>query len=98
MEAVCIWTMSLLLALYGLWITIRALQQIRNPTHVGDLGIRWFTNSIEYFTKDKGQDDLDEALTSPATVRLVAGMALCFGVGLMGIPVFLFIMVRWVQP
>ncbi len=97
-DIVCTSILLLLLALYGLWLTIRSIQQIREPTHISNLGIGWFTSLIQYFAGQKNTEELNQAYSTSINVRMAAGCALATGIMLMALPLFVYIMVRWILP
>lgn len=87
--AICIF---FLMFIYGIWLTYRSLRQIRQPTHIRDLGIGWFVKVLEGFSQQTDVDDLQEALSNPVSVRLAAGCMMLAGVFVIGISVVAWIL------
>ena len=97
-DIICGGSMLLLLALYGLWITIKAMKQIREPTHIRDLGMGWFVSLVTTFTGQEDASELDRSFSTPVNVRLAAGCTLIAGVSMLAVPIVVWILVSWVLP
>jgi hypothetical protein len=100
-DAICATGIFIFMFLYGAWLTIKAMRQIREPTHVRDLGIGWLVNLSEGFARKmnaENADDLDQTLALPGMVRLAAVFTLGAGVAMMMMPFVAWILVRWVLP
>ncbi len=86
----------LLMAAYGLWLTIKALKQIREPTHVRELGIGWGIDLMETFSGGAQKNEIDQALSTPIIVRLASGCILMVGIAMLFMPIMAYILVRWI--
>lgn len=84
MDSICGGTLLIFLVGYGIWLSMNAWRQLRNPTSIHSLGISWFTNLVIAFASEENRDNLDNYLHLESTIRSVARYALIAG--------FLFIM------
>lgn len=87
--AICIF---FLMFIYGIWLTYRSVRQIRQPTHIQDIGIGWFVKMLEGFSQQADVDNCHKVFSNPASVRLVAGCVMLAGVTMIGISVVAWIL------
>lgn len=98
-DTICATIIFVFMFLYGAWLTITAMRQIRKPTHVRDLGVGWLVNLTEGFARKmnaENADDMDHTLALPGVVRLAAVFTLGAGVAMMMMPFVAWILVYWV--
>jgi len=66
------------LFVYGLWIIIKAVKQIRNPTNINDLGFRWWLDIFFAFLGDN-KEGMSEHFSKSEIIRFYAGLTLLAG-------------------
>jgi hypothetical protein len=86
----------LLIFIYGVWLIIKALRQIREPTHIRHLGMAWFLNVFEAFSRGVNTNELERVLSTPTMIRLAAGCVLLVGVAMIGTAVVAWVLLYWV--